>query len=523
MQGHCGISAWLANSAIVHSVSWDPLGRYERHDVVWPVFSHEPFVTRGERGEFVMFFTSTLWDGTKAAAAAGYRDSGGEPPVVGGRAGGTCTNCSSGETSSGTGCSTRDWGRVLPTYMSYTTTPSDSSSWSPPVAVPPVQLSPLIDSNLVAHIFPNGSLIGLFRNDDDRGSIHVVLAAHWRNASSYVEHGAATHPLEPPLEDPSIWVDNMGRFHCLSHSFDDCGYHSFSADGFNWSFAPGDGESASESLCAFNYSVDFADGETYTYPRRERPHVVLGSDGLTPIALTSAVTYRASTDASFTLLQPIAQDEYQHQYQHHHQHHLPSPWPQQTQEQRETARGRRQESTGAAGHDHADVATCSAGGNQLQVSRKDHAATLSRTGVEGLIAFNGSHFRSDDFFLSLRVNDDDPVNLTTAQDTDSRRSCALMSAVCGSGNRSAAAEFLYRCGGSGSDTNCASQAWAEASFQVTVEYTLTENEEGGIVVNKSFAEVCKLTEVAVGQPQECDTAVDLRLLSVSIWAGLVVL
>ena len=76
----------------------------------------------------------------------------------------------------------------LPTYMSYTTTPDVESSWSTPVAVPRIQGSPLIDSNLSPLIFPNGSLLGLWRNDDDRGSIHTVTATDWRNASSYAQH-----------------------------------------------------------------------------------------------------------------------------------------------------------------------------------------------------------------------------------------------------------------------------------------------------------------------------------------------
>ena len=59
-----------------------------------------------------------------------------------------------------------------------------------PQAVPPVQLSPLIDTNMAPVILGNGSLFGLWRNDDDRGSVHVVRAEDWRDPDTYVEYGA---------------------------------------------------------------------------------------------------------------------------------------------------------------------------------------------------------------------------------------------------------------------------------------------------------------------------------------------
>ena len=39
-------------------------------------------------------------------------------------------------------------------------------------------------------ILSNGSLFGLWRNDDDRGSVHVVRAKDWRDPDTYVEYGA---------------------------------------------------------------------------------------------------------------------------------------------------------------------------------------------------------------------------------------------------------------------------------------------------------------------------------------------
>ena len=68
MGGHCGIGAWLANSVVVHSTSKDPHGLYQRDGVVFPTFSHEPTVVRAPSGEFVMFFSSTIWNGHPGVA-----------------------------------------------------------------------------------------------------------------------------------------------------------------------------------------------------------------------------------------------------------------------------------------------------------------------------------------------------------------------------------------------------------------------------------------------------------------------
>ena len=152
------------------------------------MFAHEPVVTRAPSGarEYVMFFTTTNYLGVGDDA---YPYAEGQTPVPGGRAG-YCDACPGDGSTGRNGCpsSGRNWSMPLPTYMSYTTTPDVESSWSTPVAVPRIQGSPLIDSNLSPLIFPNGSLLGLWRNDDDRGSIHTVTATDWRNASSYAQH-----------------------------------------------------------------------------------------------------------------------------------------------------------------------------------------------------------------------------------------------------------------------------------------------------------------------------------------------
>ena len=132
MGGHCGIGAWLANSVIVHSTSKDPHGLYQRDGVVFPTFSHEPTVVRAPSGEFVMFFSSTIWNGHPGVAGE-YLFSNGQPPTPGGFSG-YCA-CTDGSTPGV--CGSRNWSMPLPTYMSWTHDPANSSSWSRPVVRTP--------------------------------------------------------------------------------------------------------------------------------------------------------------------------------------------------------------------------------------------------------------------------------------------------------------------------------------------------------------------------------------------------
>ena len=53
--------------------------------------------------------------------------------------------------------------------------------------------------------------------------------------------------------------------------------------------------------------MSFADGARRTFYRRERPHLIFGDDGFTPVALTTAVIDSPvyGVDRSYTLLQAV--------------------------------------------------------------------------------------------------------------------------------------------------------------------------------------------------------------------------
>ena len=101
------------------------------------------------------------------------------------------------------------------------------------------------------------------------------------------------------VEDPYLWEAKDGTFHMLVHG--DCGYHAFSEDGLLWHTSARGGVT-----CAFpREHVPREGGSAVSFGRRERPHLVLGPDGFTPVALTTAVTGPGGGDHSWTLVQAI--------------------------------------------------------------------------------------------------------------------------------------------------------------------------------------------------------------------------
>jgi hypothetical protein len=282
MTAHCGIGSWLSNSEIVHAVADAPTGQFSVTGVVWPVWAHEPSVARAPTGEYLMHWTG--------------EPGGGVLPV---RGGAPCTTCVDG--SSPPSCHTgRNWSVPLPTYMSWTLTPSDDASWSAPALVPSVQ--PLIDTNLAGVILANGSFVGLWRDNSGRtpgpSALHSVFARDWRDAASYEED--SDYKLRG-VEDPTVWVDRRGGLHALTHSGCD-GIHGFSDDfGRSWTQA---------ASPAFGGAVALVGGGSLGCRRRERPHAVLGAAGEL-VALTSAFEPTGGAggefgDRTFTVSVPVA-------------------------------------------------------------------------------------------------------------------------------------------------------------------------------------------------------------------------
>ena len=108
-----------------------------------------------------------------------------------------------------------------------------------------------------------------------------------------------------------VFDDINGNYHLLFHNeIPDPGHdqyfagaHAFSKDGYNWVYGG----------YAYDTNISFIgdDDEYYILHSRERPHLVMDKDGVTPLALINGVLVANNTynnDRSITFLQPIIQD-----------------------------------------------------------------------------------------------------------------------------------------------------------------------------------------------------------------------
>ena len=121
-------------------------------------------------------------------------------------------------------------------------------------------------------------------------------------------------PTVGVVEDPSVWRAADGSFHALFHhetgcahfgpeSALNCGGHAFSVDGIDWHYPYINGS-------AYGENASLVGGGMVRFAARQRPHVVLGPDGVTPVALTNGAQLVGeggkAGDATITFLQPIA-------------------------------------------------------------------------------------------------------------------------------------------------------------------------------------------------------------------------
>ena len=308
MRNHCGINSWTINSQVVHAASNSPTGTFKRVEVsldyslildseknlligkckytpelffqvLREPFAHEPDAIRGPKGEYVLFWSEYHYKNMSLC------------------------NCIDGSTSP-------DCHGPNPTmyneYMSYSNTPN--GPWSKPVAI--LGLGRLVDTNFAAVILNDSRLIGFARawinvpSPFTASRMHLVLASDWKDPTTYKESpdDLFPHIAANGVEDPFLYRDQNGYFHAIFHNMypgdiqESCGGHAYSVDGIHWTFG---GRS-------FGNRVEFTDGSSFTFTRRERPHFVFADDGVTPIALTNGAQYGGKYgDATYTLLQPI--------------------------------------------------------------------------------------------------------------------------------------------------------------------------------------------------------------------------
>ncbi|KAG0647832.1 hypothetical protein D0Z07_5974 [Hyphodiscus hymeniophilus] len=111
-----------------------------------------------------------------------------------------------------------------------------------------------------------------------------------------------------PNEDPFIWRDKRGHFHMLTHSLEPdgsfgsgpkVGRHAYSRtlEG-PWTF--------NNQTLAFSTLVEYSDGTSVNFYRRERPQLFFSEDGqMTPLYLSNGVQENGSS-MSYSVIQPLA-------------------------------------------------------------------------------------------------------------------------------------------------------------------------------------------------------------------------
>ncbi|GMH71994.1 hypothetical protein TL16_g05803 [Triparma laevis f. inornata] len=322
MTEHCGIGAWAQNSRIVHAVAESADKPFERVDVVWEVFSHEPEVVPGPNGEYVMYFTAQLRG--EHGDCECCRD--GSGPCDGSTGPGDCGDDVDYEFLKNVGDSDPSW-------MSFTDDPA--GNWSEPLQILGDWQGS--DTNFAPVILKNGSMVALWRDWTALGGSRVFLAtgSDWKDPSTYVRHEVELFPDlgTAGTEDQFIYLDEDGNFHAVFHHMygtatesqwwlDATGGHAFSANGWDWTYT---GVSYGDPLARYDTEegqgaeVEFDDGSSFTFTRLERPHLLFGGDGELqgdPIYIINSAQYGFGTDpgtgaenddACYTLVRPIFQ------------------------------------------------------------------------------------------------------------------------------------------------------------------------------------------------------------------------
>ena len=141
---------------------------------------------------------------------------------------------------------------------------SPTGPWLP---VPNVSVLPCGSNNPAPWLHPNGTLYIVFTEWD----MGLWRADSWRGPYTLVTMGACGGG-----EDPSLYLDKRGAFHCLFHrspfSNPDLAIgHAFSVDGLSWHVAD---EPAANSTIAFEAPLG-----TIVHGKRERPHLFMNAQG----------------------------------------------------------------------------------------------------------------------------------------------------------------------------------------------------------------------------------------------------
>lgn len=287
--GGCGLDYWSPYSRVIHAESTSgPAGPYTFTDQVVGTFAHNPTVVYSPADKlYLLYYIGCPYS----------------PPAM-------CTgpsfSCGPGNTLNGeSGVSVQSspdlktWtphGQVFSGQNNNVSWDADSTNPSPFPLYSPFHRTPEM---LLAYR-------GCTYNCS--GGVELInLATAKGFKGPYTKIGS--QPIfENSNEDPFLWQDKRGNFHTLLHSLEaggafgdgpKVGRHAF-ARRFEgpWTF--------NSQTLAFNTTVQYTDGTSVNFYRRERPQLYFSEDGqMTPLYLTNGVQENNSPQ-SYSIIQPLA-------------------------------------------------------------------------------------------------------------------------------------------------------------------------------------------------------------------------
>ena len=333
MTGSCGLNSWWRNECFTHAVADAPDGPYApAHGAgkvcdVTPPSATCPHAKLWN-GTYLIFHTScgttSEYDAPIANCAAGVTPADGGLPVLATPAPTPHTDPTPAPTPppAEPAPNTNPYCGGGSTAVFYSASPDGPWQQKAVAAPSPEGGFPYAVANPTAHIFENGTTILLYRSYSA-----VRTGGTWNVGAPYPGYtliglGVAPHWSGPYMmsyfpifdnmnEDPHLYRDFRGNFHAVFHGMDqwgcgdqtpcrlNVGRHAFSEDGLQWVYS---------RVNAWTTKVEYEDGSTVDFARRERPEMILDADGHITHLLSGVVDGRVmegQQDRSFTIVVPV--------------------------------------------------------------------------------------------------------------------------------------------------------------------------------------------------------------------------
>jgi len=251
MTNNCNLGHWPTNSRVDHAISTaGPEGPYEFSDVAIPTWSHNPVPLTLKDGRFAIIHIG-MGNGSVNGGANCSSHSAFESPIQ----------------KEGSALTDHDHSLGSTIHVS-------DSLYGPWVPIP----NDLGDCNNPAPwVHKNGTIFvgckGVFKRAEDISGPYQVIGTFPMSGSGGIKGS---------YEDPQIYMDKRGNFHCLYHVLraDDVSTnctdatvsaHAFSVDGFNWNVS---------KIQPYGTQIQLETGTKIVVATRERPKPFFDANGV---------------------------------------------------------------------------------------------------------------------------------------------------------------------------------------------------------------------------------------------------